>query len=122
MIEYRVRHDLFQPACGRWRNTHFLVAKKNRNDCLIRSAMRVNEHTEEHTGILPIVKECSEAFSGRPIFLMIYIHSGYDLSMLNENIRDYMAYWTMQGIYWLTRWAQGATDLVSALVSVSQHI
>jgi hypothetical protein len=69
-----------------------LVAKKSEIDYFITSAMSVNDLTEENNGILLNIQEYTEVFSGRHIFLMIYIHSGYNLNMLNENIREYVVF------------------------------
>jgi hypothetical protein len=122
MIEGRVWQGLFEPAWGPYRNTHFLVPKKNGKYRFIISAVSANRHTLEDAGIPPNVEEFSEAFAGLPISSLIDFHSGYDQKRLHEDSRDYMAFQTTQGLYRPTRLVQGATNSVSAFVRVSRKI
>ena len=84
--------------------------------------MSANRHTLEDAKIPPNSKVFSEPFAGLHIFSLIEFHSGYNQKMLHEDSRDYMAFQTMQGMYWPTRLVQGATNLRLAFVKVSRKI
>ena len=122
MIEERVRQSLFEPACGPYRNAHFLVPKKNGKYCFSYSAMRTNQHTLEDASIPPNVKEFSEAVARLPISSLIDFYSGYDQKILHKDSWDYMAFQTTQGMNRPTGLVQGATNSVSAFVKVSRKI
>src|SRR5215212_4653890 len=122
MVEERVRHGLFEPAWGPYRNAHFLVPKKNGKYRFIISAVSANRHTLKDAGIPPNIEEFSEAFAGLPVCSLVDFHSGYDQKALHEDSRDYMAFQTSQGMYRPTRLVQGATNSVSAFIRVSRKI
>jgi len=122
MIEERVRQGLFEPAWGPYKNAHFLVPKNNGKYHFIISAVSADRHTLKDSRIPPNVEQFSEAFAWLPISPLIDIHSGYDQKMLHEECRDYMAFETTQCMYRPTRRVPGATNWVSAFVSVSRKI
>jgi len=103
MIEEKVRHGLFEPPWGPYRNAHFSVPKKNGKFCFIISAVSTNRHTLEDCGTPPNFEGFSEAFAGQPIFSLNEYHSWYDKKMLHEDSRDYMAFQTSDGMYRPTR-------------------
>jgi len=118
----RVWQGLFEPAWGPYRNAQVPVPKKNGKYHFIISAMSAKQHTVGDAGMPPSVEEFFQAFAGLPISSVINIHSAYDQTMLRNDIQDYMAFQTTQGMYWHTRLVQGATNSVSACVRVSWKI
>ena len=59
---------------------------------------------------------------GQPNSSLIDFQSGYDQKMLQEDRQDYMASKTTEGMYRVTKVVLGATNSVSAFVSVSRKI
>jgi hypothetical protein len=68
------------------------------------------------------IEEFSEPFAKLPISSQIDFHSRYDQKMLHKESQDYIASQTTQGMYQPTIQEQGATNSVSAFVTVSRKI
>jgi len=122
MIEESVQQGLFELTWGPNRTAHFLVPKRTGQCWFIISAVSANRHTLEDSRITPNIEEYSEAFAGLPISSRTDFHTGYNQKMLHDDSLDYMAFQTKQGMYRPTRLVQGATESVSAFVTVSQKI
>jgi hypothetical protein len=122
IIEEGVRQGLFEPVWGPYRNAHILVPKMNGTYHFITSAVSANQHALQDAAIPPNVEEISEAIAGLPISTPIDFHSAYDQKMLHKDNWDYLAFQTTQAVYRPTTLVQGATNSVSAFVTVSRKI
>jgi len=122
MIAQRVLRGEFEPPRGPYRDTHFLIPKKNGKYHFLISAMIGNRHTLEDARILPYVEEYPEAFAGLPISSLNDFDYGYNQQTLYEDCQDYRAFQTTQGIYRPTRLVQGAANSASAYVRLSRKI
>ena len=117
MIQDRLRKELLEECNGAYRNSWFLVKKKEvRKYRLINSCTRLNAVTIKDGNLPPTGDSFSEEFAGMQCGSYIDLFSGYDQLPLDESSRDYTAIHTPLGLFRQTTLPQGATNSVAQFV------
>lgn len=122
ITEQMVWQGLFESAWGPYRYTHFFIPKMNHKYHIMSSSVSRTRDTLEKNNMPPTVEEFSAAFHRLPISSLIDFHYGFDWKVLHKNSQNYMAVQTMHGMYQLTSMVQGYTNLVLALLRVTQNM
>ena len=103
-----------EPCFGPYRNSWFLISKKDGGGRLIIDLQPLNKVMIRDAGILPSVDGFSEAFAGCPIMSVIDFFSGYDQKELAEECRDMTVIMTPLGLLRMTKILQGGTNSVTS--------
>jgi hypothetical protein len=117
MIRDRLRKGVLEECNGAYRNSWFLVKKKESGKYrLINSCTRLNAVTIKDGNLPPTGDSFSEDFAGMQCGSYIDLFSGYDQLPLDERSRDYTAIHTPLGLFRQTTLPQGATNSVAQFV------
>lgn len=118
----RKKKSLLENCYGPYRNSYFLVKKKDKGYRLINACMQMNKVTIRDANLPPSSDEYSEDFAGMHIVSLIDWFSGYDQVPLAEESRDMTAFQTPIGLLRNTTLPQGATNSVAQFVRVSNKV
>jgi len=98
------------------------VRKKNGKLRFIQDMQPPNRVTIRNVGTGPIVDEFAEEFSGRAIYSIGDLYSGYDQFQLAQDSRDVTAMRTPLGLLRMCTLPQGATNSVAHMQNAMNRV
>ncbi|KAF0330592.1 pol protein [Colletotrichum asianum] len=122
MLRSRVARGVLEESHGSYRNSWFLVAKKDGNMRLINSCTKLNKISIRDAFIPPGADEFSEDFADCEIMSLLDLFSGYDQVSLDESSRDLTTFATPLGLFRMCTLPQGATNSVAQFMRVVTRI
>lgn len=113
IIKDRVKAGLLEPSMGPYRNSYFLVPKKDGKWRLVYDLQPCNKITIKDAAIPPNCDEISQALAGAICYSGCDMFSGYNGAPLDPVSRDLTAIMTPIGLMRNTRLPEGATNSVA---------
>jgi len=117
-----IRKKFVERCCGPYRNSWFLVPKKDKGYRLINAAQRLNAVSIKDASLPLSAEEYREDFSGFPVLCLLDLFSGYDQMALAEICRDLTSFQTPLGVLRMTTLPQGYTNGVQVFDRVMKKI
>ena len=114
MLQERLDAGLLEPCDGPYRNSWFLVGKKESGKYrLINSATCINAVTRRDAGLPPDIEEFVSDFAGMRMMTLMDMFSGYDQLTLDLRSRDLTGFPSPLGLLRSTSVPQGTTNGVA---------
>ncbi|OMJ14647.1 Retrovirus-related Pol polyprotein from transposon gypsy [Smittium culicis] len=114
MLKDKINNGILEPGRSAYANRWFVLKKKDSEKLrFIQDVQPANSVTIKDGGLPPITDEFSEEFSGRSIYSVFDLYSGYDQIPLDESCRDLFSLHTPLGLMRMTRLSMGATNSVA---------
>ena len=99
ILKDRVKKDIFKSNYGPYRNSQFLIKKKEKSKYrLVNIIIKINRVTIKDANFSPSVNEFFKKFTKYIIASLIDFFSGYNQIKLNEKSRDLTAFYTPIGL------------------------
>ncbi len=99
MFKNRVKKGVFKPNHNPYRNSWFLVKKKEKGKYrLVNIIIEINRVIIKDVNLPPSVNEFFKKFVGCVIAFLIDFFSGYDQIKLNKKSRDLTTFYTPLGL------------------------
>jgi len=122
IIRKKLECGALERCCGPYRNSWFLVPKKDKGYRLINTAQRLNAVTIKDASLPPSAEEYSEDFAGFSVLSLLDLFSGYDQMALADICRDLTAFQTPLVLLRMTTLPQGYTNGVQVFDRVMKKI
>ena len=122
VLKKRLAKGWLEEGHGPYRNSWFVVAKKDGNVRLINSATRLNGVTIRDALLLRGCDEFAESFANCQILSGLDLLSGYDHCALAPASRDLTAFSTPLGVLRMTTLPQGFTNSPGHFIRVMARI
>ncbi|CAI6342054.1 unnamed protein product [Periconia digitata] len=118
MLKERIDKLVLEQCDSQYRNSWFLVAKKDGGHRLIMNAIKYNAVTIRDAALPPCADDFSEYYAGCKILTLVDFFSGYDQMLLAKESRDMTAFQTMLGLLRCCTLPMGATNAPAAFLRV----
>jgi len=123
MLRERMDAGIFEYCSGPYRNSWFLIGKKETKKYrIIKAAQQMNKHTLRDANLPPNADDFAESFAGSQVASLVDFLSGYDQIPLDPKSRDITAFMTPLGLLRQTTLPQGATNSVAQFVRIVTRI
>ena len=122
LLRERIARGVLEESHAAYRNSWFLVQKKDGGLRLINNATKINAVTARDAFIPPAAEELSEDFGMCAVLTLCDLFSGYDQVPLDIKSRDLTTFATPLGLLRMCTLPQGATNSVAQFMRIVVRI
>jgi hypothetical protein len=122
LLKEKVAMGILEPSNAPYSNRWLTMPKKNRSLRFIQDRQLVNKVTIRNVGIRPSVYAFAEKFTGRSIYSIGDLYSGYDQFQLVVESRDITTMRTPIRLVRMCTLQQGVTNSVAHMVNAMNKV
>ena len=122
LLKEKMAMGILEPSEAPYSDCWFTVPKKNGSLRFIQDLQLVNKVMIRNSGVGPVVDEFAEAFSGRTMYSIGDLYSGYDQFQLSVDSRDSTTMRTPIRLVQMCTLAQGATNSVAHMMNAMHKV